>query len=159
MKRENLIVVFVLMCGLLRLIPHPPNFAPITALALFSGVMFQNRLHSLIIPLVSMVISDLFLGFYSITIWVYLGFILVTMFGWYSQSMRVGAVLSSSLLFFIVSNFGVWLIGYPHTIVGLIQCYVLAIPFFAIALLGDLFWCYIFKKMYVFIEQSFIKVW
>jgi hypothetical protein len=71
--------------------------------------------------------------------------------------MNAKSILLSSLIFFIVSNFGTWLIGYPHTIEGLLMCYTLAIPFFGYSILGDLFWGYTFKHLYNFIESKLLK--
>ena len=63
----------------------------------------------------------------------------------------------SSLLFFIVTNFGVWLTGYPKTIEGFVLCYTLAIPFFINAIAGDLFFSYILKYSYSFTKYKLIK--
>lgn len=157
-QKENLIILFILISVWFRLIPHLPNFTPVTSLALFSGLMLKRKWLSIGIPLVAMMLSDLVLGFSSISIWVYLGFVLVTIIGWFLNVMNVKSILLSSLIFFIVSNFGAWLIGYPHTIEGLIMCYTLAIPFFGYSILGDLFWGYTFKYSYKLLESKILKV-
>jgi len=77
MRKELILVSFIFMAALLRLVPHLPNFAPVTALALFSGVYFNNRVLGLMVPIIAMLISDYFLGYYSISIWVYISFIFV----------------------------------------------------------------------------------
>lgn len=157
-QKENLIILFILISVWFRLIPHLPNFTPVTSLALFSGLMLKRKWLSIGIPLVAMMLSDLVLGFSSISIWVYLGFVLVTIIGWFLNAMNVKSILLSSLVFFIVSNFGAWLIGYPHTIEGLVMCYTLAIPFFGYSILGDLFWGYTFKYSYKLLESKILKV-
>ena len=157
-NQEKLLAVFVIFAAFLRVIPHPLNFTPVTALALFSGLMLKRKWLSIGIPLVAMVVSDLVLGFSAISMWVYLGFASITIIGWFLDKMNAKSILLSSLIFFIVSNFGAWLIGYPHTIEGLMMCYTLAIPFFGYSILGDLFWGYTFKYSYKLLESKILKV-
>jgi hypothetical protein len=78
------------------------------------------------------------------------------MLGWILNQMNVKSILLSSLIFFIVSNFGVWFMDYPHTIEGLTACYTLAIPFFGYSILGDFFWGIIIKYSFKFIEKKLI---
>jgi len=137
----------ILVAAVLRLVPHPPNFTPIGAMALFSGAYLGRRWLAFTAPLGAMLISDAVLGFYS-GFWVtYLAIGLVVVIGWLALSrvspLRVGlAAVASSVTFFLVSNFGTWALGgmYPHTSAGLAACYVAAIPFFQNTLAGDLFY-------------------
>lgn len=156
-KKQNLLIIFILIAVWFRLIPHPPNVTPITSLALFSGLMFQKRWLSILVPLVAMFLSDMVLGFGMISLWVYSAFIMITILGWMLNQMNVKSILLSSLIFFIVSNFGVWVMDYPHTIQGLIMCYTLAIPFFGYSIIGDLVWGFIIKYSYRFTESRFLK--
>lgn len=156
MKREFILVLFVLVAALIRIVPHPPNFAPITALALFSGVFFRNKVVGTIIPIAAMVISDIVLGFYSISLWVYGSFVLVTLFGIFAKTINTGTILTSSLIFFFFSNLGVWVLGYPKTIEGFILCYTLALPFLAYSLLGDFFFSLVLKNSFKFIESKWL---
>ncbi len=157
-RNENFLIGFVLLAVWFRLIPHPPNVAPITALALFSGASFRNKWFSIMFPLIAMVLSDIVLGFSAISLWVYSAFILITMFAWLVKELRWTSVLISSLIFFIVSNFGVWVLSYPHTIEGLITCYTMAIPFFGYSILGDMAWSLILFGLYETIKQNvFVK--
>ncbi len=157
-RNENFLIGFVLLAVWFRLIPHPPNVAPITALALFSGASFRNKWFSIVFPLISMILSDIVLGFSSISLWVYSAFILITMFSWVTKELKWTSVLISSLIFFIVSNFGVWVLSYPHTIEGLITCYTMAIPFFGYSILGDMAWSLILFGLYETIKQNiFVK--
>lgn len=157
-QKQNLIILFILVAVWFRLIPHLPNFTPVTSLALFSGLMLKRKWLSIGIPLVAMILSDLVLGFSSISMWVYLGFASITMIGWFLDKMNAKSILLSSLIFFTISNFGVWMLDYPHTIEGLLMCYTLAIPFFGYSIMGDLFWGYTFKYSYKLLESKILKV-
>lgn len=149
--------MFVLLAVFVRLAPHPPNFTPITALALFGATTFSNRVLGTLLPLIALAVSDLYLGFYSISIWVYSSFLAISLLGHYWKTIKTKNILMSSLLFFIVTNFGVWLTGYPKTIEGFVLCYTLAIPFFINAIAGDLFFSYILKYSYSFTKYKLIK--
>ena len=78
-KKQNLLIIFILIAVWFRLIPHPPNFTPVTSLALFSGLMFQKRWLSILTPFVAMFLSDMVLGFGTISLWVYSAFIMISM--------------------------------------------------------------------------------
>ena len=156
-RKEVLTLMFVLLAVFVRLAPHPPNFTPITALALFGATTFSIRILGTLLPLIAMAISDLYLGFYSISIWVYSSFIAISLLGHYWKTIKTKNILLSSLLFFVVTNFGVWLTGYPKTIEGFVLCYTLAIPFFINAIAGDLFFSYILKYSYSFTKYKLIK--
>tara|TARA_B100000900_G_scaffold23721_1_gene18482 strand:+ start:2284 stop:2775 length:492 start_codon:yes stop_codon:yes gene_type:complete len=153
-KREMLILGFVLFAVVIRLIPHPPNFTPITALALFGSTTFRNKWFGLLLPIIAMGISDLYLGFYSISIWVYSSFFLISLLGLYWKKIQVKNVFISSLIFFIITNFGVWLGGYPKTIEGFLLCYTMAIPFFLNSILGDFFFSYLLKFSFGYSENK-----
>jgi hypothetical protein len=138
------------------LLGHPSNFAPIGALALFSGCYFSGRFSKFIVPLLAVWVGDLFVNFtytgkwmlfYEGFYWQYACYILFVLMGT-ALSKRVkplnvmGSSLAASSIFFIVSNFGVWSSGlmYPMTGYGLGLCYTAAIPFFGGTLAGDLFY-------------------
>ena len=139
-KKEKVLFSFVLIAALTRLVPHPPNFAPITAMSLFAGAYFTRKQLAFTMPLLAMLISDLFLGFYTISIFVYVSFAVITRLGQQKNRVTPKLVLLGSVLFFLISNIGVWLLYYPKTIDGLVTCFALAIPFFATSLLGDIFY-------------------
>ena len=155
-NREIVILLFIIIAAVIRLIPHPPNFAPITAMALFGGLNFQNKKLAYAIPLLAMIVSDLFLGFYSISIFVYLSFIAITYIGTTIKSINISNIFLSSLLFFIITNLGVWILGYPMTIEGLLTCFTLALPFFGYALAGDLFFSLLFKYGFKSVEKKYL---
>lgn len=138
------IAVLILVAALSRLLPHPPNFTPVAAIALFGGAYLSKRF-AFIIPIVAMLIADLFIGFHD-TMWaVYLSLCFITLIG-IGLASRVklvtiiGSALASSVLFFIVTNFAVWMgsIYYSQDLTGLMACYISAIPFFNYTVAGDL---------------------
>ncbi len=136
-------VAIIIVAVILRLVPHIPNIAPITALALFGG-MYLSKKYALAVPFIALVLSDLVLGFYKGMFFVYGSFFLIGLIGLMVQRQRsartiIGATLISSTLFFFITNFGVWLQSgmYPHTWAGFINCYTLALPFFRNTLIGD----------------------
>ena len=137
-----LIIIFGVIC---RLIPHPPNFSPVTAIALFGGLNFSDKRIAFSIPLIILFLSDLILGISIINLFVYTGFSIIVFLGTKIKSIKFGNIILSSFIFFLISNFGVWIIGYPKNIEGLILCYTMAIPFFGYSIAGDLFFGYLFK--------------
>jgi len=149
-------VVFglVVVALLTRLLPHPPNFAPITSIALFTGFHFVNKRLALFIQLICMFLTDLILGVHSLMPIIYLSFVLISMIGLKAKSLSLGTVLSASSLFFIVSNLGVWYFYYPLTWAGLSSCFILAIPFFINALMGDLFYTSVLQFSFNKLKQS-----
>lgn len=156
-KKQIVLLLFILVAAVIRLFPHLPNVTPITAMALFSGVYFNNKKLALLVPLLAMAVSDVFLGFSTISIFVYAAFILVGVIGMTSKKMSVTSVLLSSISFFIITNFGVWLIGYPKTLDGLIECYTLAIPFFRNSLIGDVFYAALMYFSFEFVSKKYLQ--
>ena len=144
-KSQKLVLILIIFGIISRVIPHPPNFSPLTAIALFGGLNFNNKKIAFVIPLLILIISDFFLGFSSINIIVYISFILVVFIGTRIKKISLQNILLSSFIFFLVSNFGVWIIGYPITLDGLILCYTMAIPFFGYSIAGDIFFGFLFK--------------
>jgi hypothetical protein len=149
----------IVLAALSRLLPHPPNFAPITALAVFGAIRYADRRTAILTPLLALFLSDLAKevlyryglspqwGLYRGMWTVYGATTLVVLLGrlaWGTRSAGViaGTTLAGSCLFFMLSNFAVWAGGslYPHTVEGLAACYSAAIPFFRNALLGDAFY-------------------
>lgn len=135
-----------------RLFPHPANFVPVGALAIFSG-LYLSKKYAYILPLVIMFLSDLIIGFYDWKIMasVYASFLLMVGIGQLVKrnkkiSTVIGGVLSGSLLFFFITNAAVWAFGsmYSHNLNGLAQSYIMAIPFFKNSLMGDVFYSAVF---------------
>lgn len=142
----KLLAVGIVIFGILsRLIPHAPNIAPIAALMLFGGTYLPKKL--LFLPLLSLFISDFFIGFYGLDmLYVYGSFALIGVIGLWLRNHKkpllvMSSALSSSVIFFLITNFGVWAppnTWYIHTLDGLLQSYTMALPFFRNTLIGDL---------------------
>lgn len=153
-----LLSLLIVIAALSRLLPHPPNFSPVEAVALFGGAYFARRQWALLVPLTAMFLSDLALGLINGGLyWEYFssaGFLLVYacialtgvlgfgLRGKVSAGRVLGYSLAGAVLFFLVTNFGVWATGtlYPHTAAGLLAAYVAGIPFFQWTVLGTLFY-------------------
>ena len=151
----------IVAAAALRLVPHPPNFAPIAAMALFSGAQLGRRPLAFVAPLAALLLSDLVLGFYAEVIFVYVSVALTVLVGWViskrQTAIAVGAAaIASSLLFFLVTTFGVWLVMdyYPKTLTGLGACYAAAIPFFQNTLAGDLFYAGLLFGGFALLERA-----
>ena len=151
------VMSIIIVAVLSRLVPHPPNFTPITAIALFSIINFKNKYLALSVPLICLFVSDLILGISLINLFVYFSFILISLVGHLLKKISLKSVLYSSLIFFVVSNFGVWIIGYPNTFDGLIACYAAALPFFGWTIAGDLFYSYSAKVSLNFFERKYVS--
>jgi len=136
----KIILSFLYISGILalgRLIPHPPNFTPILAAAIFAPYIINDRWTAIAVPLMAMFIGDVFIGFHHYMLWVYGAIAMSTVISrWAMQFGKylplATMTLISSVLFYIVTNFAVWIMWdyYPNTLEGLIMCYTMAIPFF-----------------------------
>ena len=153
-----MLAALIVVAALTRLLPHPPNFSPLEAVALFGGAYFASRQWAMIVPLAAMFLSDLALaainggayaswfgsgGIVLVYVCVALGVLLgYGLRGKVSGARVLGYSLLGSVLFFVVTNFGVWLFGsmYAKTPAGLVAAYVAGIPFFRWTVLGTL--CY-----------------
>ncbi|HAD15276.1 MAG TPA: hypothetical protein DCF33_22850 [Saprospirales bacterium] len=155
---QRLAIALIALATLTRLLPHPHNFTPLGAIALFGAAYFGRQYLMLLVPFIALFLSDLFINnviyaemyqgqFVWITSgWIYLSFALVMISGysWLAQKISVvrilGASLSASMVFFLVSNFSVWVESgvYAKTMAGLMACYTAGIPFFGNTLMGDL---------------------
>lgn len=161
-------VCIVLFAVVLRLLPHPPNVAPIAALALFGGVYLDKRI-AFVLPLLAMVFSDIFLGFSQSTPFVYLSFLLTVGIGMWVRNntsfkrVIVGAC-GASVIFFLITNFGYWLTFslYPKTFEGQMMAYINALPFYRNSLIGDFFYTGVFfgsfELIKLVIKKQFVIV-
>jgi hypothetical protein len=152
------LVGLIVLAALTRLLPHPPNFSPVEAIALFGGAYFAARGWALVVPLVAMFASDLALGLVNGGIYfdyfasagfmlVYACIALSTVLGFglrgrVNGARVLGYSLIGSVLFFTVTNFGAWLgsPAYPQNAAGLAAAYVAGVPFFQWTVLGTLFY-------------------
>lgn len=172
-KRFLVLTGLILAAAVSRLIPHPYNFAPIGAMSLFGAAYFSDKKFAFIMPLVAMFISDLLInnilyasfyqgftlftpGFY----WIYGAIALIVLTGMFllkkiSFIRILGGSLAASILFFVITNLGVWIGNplYPQTFQGLILCYEAAIPFFHNTVMGDMFYCGVLFGGFEFIKS------
>ena len=145
-KEKNInrliIVAIIIFAAFTRIMPHPPNFTPIIAMGLFGGAYLKDKRWALLLPVCAMLLADIFLGFHGTMIWVYASLLIVTTMGFllrHGTTFRNGAIatISGSLLFFLITNFGVWSLGsYGYSLEGFLTCYTLAIPFFTYSLIS-----------------------
>jgi len=149
-------ITFILIGISLRLLPHPPNFTPIFAIALFGGIYLSKKI-ALSLPLIIMFISDIFIGFYEpkLMFFVYGSFLLCVGMGlWLKKHKKwqtvLGGSIFSALIFFFLTNLAVWAFTpwYAKTFSGIIQCYTMALPFFRNTLLGNIFYVAVFFGAY-----------
>ena len=142
--RTLLALALIALAAALRMAPHPWNFTPVGAMALFSGAVLKDRRLAFIFPLVALFAGDVFIGFHKLLPIVYASFLVNVAIGlWLRDRRTVARITLATLLgaiqFFIVTNFAVWqfLSGFPHTASGLAACYIAGIPFFWNTLAGD----------------------
>jgi hypothetical protein len=142
--RVAVVLMFILLAAALRVAPHPWNFTPIGAMALFAGAMIRDRRVAFVIPLVTLFAGDIFIGFHKLIPFVYVSFLVSVLIGGFLRNrtspFRVaGATLLGAVQFFLVTNFAVWaLLGtYPRTASGLTACYAAGIPYFWNTFAGD----------------------
>ncbi len=138
-----LAALLVILGMSMRLVPHPWNFTPLTAIALFAGVYLPRR-YAYLVPLTAMVVSDLIIGLHDLVLFTWGSFILIGVIGiWVGRHKSVWSIgtgaLGGSLMFFLVTNWAVMQFGtmYPHSWAGLVSSYVAGLPFFRNMLLGD----------------------
>ena len=183
MKKLNLnislITIIIFLAAATRIFPHPPNFSPIMAIGIFGAAHFTRKWYAFLIPLVAIWLSDVvinnfiyssssnqFIWFYSGFYWQYFSYIIIILTGVMifrnkiSISKTFGASISSSAIFFIISNFGVWLLGdlYKNNFHGLIECYIMALPFLQNSLIGSLVFSLLIEFILCMkIAKDFIK--
>ena len=153
-------VSLILILSFSRLIPHPWNFTPVLAMGIFSGFYFKNFILSAFIVIFSMFIGDLFLGFHSTMFFTYISLAVAVLIGLYIKHFNFTEILfsgfASSFGFFIITNFGAWLTleMYEKNLTGLLQSYVLAIPFFHSTLISTLLYLVVLKLLFNFIVKK-----
>jgi hypothetical protein len=142
LPRVLLLAALIVLAAVVRLIPHPPNFTPVGAMAIFAGAVFADRRLALVAPLAALLLGDLVTGLHVLIPVVYASFALnVLLARWLRSRRTVAAVAAVTLVgavqFFVTTNFATWVVFYPHTAEGLVECYVAAVPYFRNTLLGD----------------------
>ena len=144
----------------LRIMPHPANFAPVAAISIFGGAILPRKV-AIWVPLVAMMISDAVIGFYSLMPLIWACYLLIALASskWLrpaSLAKGVTLTVGSSVFFFLVTNFGVWLTSgmYAHTWSGLVNCYTLALPFFRNTALSDAIYTALLFGIYALATHS-----
>lgn len=171
MKNKPLLLIIgmILLAAISRLIPHLPNFTPIGAIALFAGVYLQSRKLQLLVPMAALLVSDILLelaygyGFHGLMPYTYGSVLLIALIGsnWLKNKVSTGNLLlgslTGSIIFFLITNFGVFTGGYYGPgVFGLVSCYIAAIPFFHYTLLGDLVYNIILFKGFQLVYNNSI---
>ena len=145
------IALLIVFAAFTRLFPHPENFTALGAMAIFGGSVIKDKKLAFLLPLSALLLSDVCLqlftsrkGFYGTTqIFVYAAFMLITFLAMFIRKKSVGniafAAVWSGLIFFVISNFGVWVSSttYRHNLTGLLACYAAALPFYKNELFGN----------------------
>jgi hypothetical protein len=158
--RIAIVLCFIVFAAIVRILPHPWNFTPVGAMALFSGAKIGRNWKAFFLPLTALFAGDIFVGFHKLMLVVYLSFCLSVLIGIiFRNRQSIGSLSLATLLgaaqFFLVTNFAVWafLTGYPKTLSGLITCYVTGIPLFGNTLAGDAFYAAVLFGGYALVER------
>lgn len=159
--RLTFLAVITFAAAVLRLLPHPPNFEPIGALALLGGAHAEKRHWAFILPLAAMLLSDALIGFHDQMLVVYGSYALIAWTGFALRQRKgalpvAGGAIAASILFFTLTNFGVWAFGplYPKTPEGLVACYIAAIPFLGNTVAGNLFYSAVLFGGFALLERK-----
>jgi len=153
-----MLVLALLIIGVsARFLPHAPNFSPVIAIALFGGV-YLRRSQAIWLPLVLMILTDLVLGLHATVPFTWGSVLAAGVIGLWARknpsvSRVVGGAVASAVLFFVVTNFGAWLVSYPLTRAGFLSCYTLAIPFFRMTLLSTLAYAFVLFGVYELVSR------
>ena len=150
-------IFFVLAAS--RFIPHPPNFTSLIALSfyipIFLGIRFIPAL------LVCFVITDIIIGFHALTLFTWGSVVLIGLIPKiFNQSItyRIFGCIVGAFIFFLITNFGVWLIGsYGYSLNGLISCYILALPFFGNTLIATIIYSFLIEAVYFIYLKNYLK--
>jgi hypothetical protein len=165
-QKENLLyrtllaLALILLAAALRIAPHPWNFTPVGATALFSGALLKDRRLAFLFPLLTLFLGDIFIGFHKLIPIVYASFLINVAIGLRLRDRRTIsrislATLAGATQFFLITNFAVWqfLSGYPHTASGLVACYAAGVPFFWNTLAGDAFYVALLFGAFALVER------
>jgi len=165
-QKENLLyrtllaLALIILAAALRIAPHPWNFTPVGAMALFSGALLKDRRLAFLFPLLALFAGDIFIGFHKLVPIVYASFLINVAIGLWLRDRRTVARISFATLlgatqFFLITNFAVWqfLNGFPHTAPGLVACYFAGIPFFWNTLASDVFYAALLFGAYALAER------
>lgn len=167
-QKENLLyptllaLAIMALAAALRIAPHPWNFTPVGAMALFSGAVIRDRRLAFFFPILTLFVGDLFLGFHKLVPVVYASFLFSVAIGFWLRNRRTAARITAATLlgaiqFFLVTNFAVWAFGlsYPRNGVGLLTCYAAGVPYFWNTLAGDAVYALLLFGGFALVERVF----
>lgn len=144
-----------------RFIPHPPNFTSLIALSFYIPAVFGLRYIPVVV--IALLFTDLIIGFHSTMMFTSGSIVLIGLISKYfnkSILFRIFGSLTGALIFFLVSNFGVWVGGsYGYSLSGIINCYYLAIPFFGYTIISTLIFSVLIETVYKFYQKGFIRIY
>ena len=158
--RTLLTLAIIALAAALRIAPHPWNFTPVGAMALFSGAVIRDRRLAFFFPILALFTGDVFIGFHKLMPVVYASFAISVAIGLWLRKRRTLARIGAATLlgatqFFLVTNFAVWAFGlsYPRTGAGLLACYAAGVPFFWNTLAGDAIYAALFFGGFALAER------
>lgn len=160
--RTNLLVMLALvaMAAVWRLVPHPDNMTPVAAVALFAGARLGHPALRLLLPVGVLLVSDLMLGFHNTMLFVYAAMAIAVGLGSFLRDRGplafAGASVGNSLIFFAITNFGVWKVSgmYAPGIDGLVTSYMAGLPFLWKTMAGDLFFTLTFFALFSLVDHA-----
>tara|TARA_B100001250_G_C19801826_1_gene791464 strand:- start:1656 stop:2201 length:546 start_codon:yes stop_codon:yes gene_type:complete len=154
---------FIIILVFSRLIPHPPNFTPVIAAAIFGPIFLNDKVYGVLIPIISMFISDIIISFHSYQFVVYATLISISILTPSKKNKKLffSFAIISCVWFYIATNFSVWIMSdyYPKTFDGLLTCYILAIPFFKNTFFSTIIFTFIFWYLHsIFVTSNFVNI-
>ena len=159
-KSYILPICLIFILSFSRIIPHSPNFTPVLAVGIFSGFYFKNFILGFFIVVSSMFLGDFYMGFHNTMFFTYASLSAAVLLGVLIKHFKFKEILISGLvssaIFFIITNFGVWILSgmYVKNFSGLLQSYVMAIPFFHNTLISTFLYLIILKLLFDFIIRK-----
>ena len=149
--------VLIIIGFMMRLLPHAPNMAPVAAIAIFAGAYLNKKIVPWV-PLAIMVISDLVIGLHGVVLYTWGAFIIIGYMGMWLRQRKTplaifGTTVFSALLFFVITNFGVFLAWYPHTWQGIVTCYIKALPFLRNTMISNVLFAFVLFGAYEFARK------
>ena len=161
MKSLRISLLIIILLASSRFIPHPPNFTNLITLSFYMPAVFGVKyIYSV---LIAYVITDSFIGLHSTILYTWGSVLVIGLIApYFNKSIiyRFSGVLIGCLIFFIISNFGVWTSGfYGHNFKGLITCYIMAIPFFGNTLVSSILYSLIIEVFYKMLRKPIRNIY
>ena len=159
MKQINICLGIFLALSISRFVPHPPNFTSLIALSFYIPALFGRKYIPAII--ISFAITDLVIGLHAVTFFTWGSVLLIGLISnYFSKTLlkRLSGALLGAVIFFVITNFGVWVSGiYGYTLNGIISCYTLAIPFFAYSVISTILFSFLIEFILKGLQFKIVK--